>query len=77
VDSVDRTTSGHVLKRQSEELVVRAARDFDAFYETRPQAANDTLGPRALQVMSCDSKGVTRSIGCSIRRSRNARERTL
>jgi hypothetical protein len=59
VDSVDRTTSGHVPKRQSEELVVRAARDFDAFYETRPQAANDTLGPRALQVMSCDSKGVT------------------
>jgi len=45
VDSVDRTTSGHVPKRQSEELVVRAARDFDAFYETRPQAANDTLGP--------------------------------
>ena len=63
VRSIDRNTAGHVPKRQSEELVVRAAQDFDAFYATRVPAANDTLGPRALQVMSSDSKGVTMLAG--------------
>jgi len=62
VESIDRTTAGHVPKRQSEELVVRAACDFEGFYETRAPPANDTLSPRALQVMSADCKGVTMRI---------------
>ena len=30
--SIGKTTSAHVPKRQVEELVMRAAQDFDAFY---------------------------------------------
>jgi hypothetical protein len=59
VARVGRTTSGHVPKRQAEQEVVRAATDFDAFYEERPAAANDTVSTNAFQVMSVDSKGVT------------------
>ena len=35
VEHVDDVTAGHVPKRQSEALAVRAAADFDAFYEQR------------------------------------------
>jgi hypothetical protein len=49
-----------VPKRQAEELVERAACDFDAFYAERQQTApaNDTAGPETLLVLSCDGKGV-------------------
>ena len=59
VARVDRTTAGHVPKRQAEEQVIRAAADFEAFYETRTAPANDALSTQALQVMSSDGKGVT------------------
>ncbi len=59
VERVDRATSGHVPKRQAEQEVVRAAVDFDTFYATRLLPANDTLSSQALEVMTCDSKGVT------------------
>lgn len=59
VERVDGATSGHVPKRQAEQEVVRAAVDFEAFYEQRPRSANDTLSRHAFQVMSADSKGVT------------------
>lgn len=60
VARIDATTGGHVPKRQAEELVVRAAQDFDAFYEERlwSEAANDTAGAETLLVLSCDGKGV-------------------
>jgi hypothetical protein len=58
VERVDHTTAGHVPKRQAEQEVVRAAADFEAFYETRTPPANDTLSTRALEVMSSDGKGV-------------------
>jgi hypothetical protein len=54
--SVDKATGGHVPKRQVEELVQHAARDFDAFYETRqpgPAQANHSV-----LVISADGKGV-------------------
>ena len=35
LESIGSTTGGHVPKRQVEELVKRAAQDFDTFYETR------------------------------------------
>ena len=35
LESIGKTTGGHVPKRQIEELVMRAAQDFDAFYEMR------------------------------------------
>jgi hypothetical protein len=59
VERVDRATAGHVPKRQAEQEVIRAATDFEAFYETRTPPANDALSPQGLQVMSSDGKGVT------------------
>jgi hypothetical protein len=59
VERIDHATAGHVPKRQAEQQVVRAATDFEAFYETRTPPANDTLSAQALQVMSSDGKGVT------------------
>jgi hypothetical protein len=59
VERIDHATAGHVPQRQAEELVVRAATDFETFYATRAPPANDALSPKALQVMSSDCKGVT------------------
>ena len=42
VDTVRDLTGGLIAKRQVEELTVRAAQDFDAFYEQRA-AARDPL----------------------------------
>lgn len=57
---VDASTGGHVPKRQAEELVRRAAQDFDGFYAERShgEVANDTAGPGTLLVLSCDGKGI-------------------
>jgi len=59
VKGIDRTTGAHVPKRQVEELTVRAAQDFDAFYAQRPTVANDTATEQATLVLTCDSKGIT------------------
>jgi hypothetical protein len=59
VARVDQSTAGHVPKRQAEQQVIRAATDFETFYETRTPPANDALSVEALQVMSSDGKGVT------------------
>src|SRR5262249_50629569 len=58
VERIDATTSGHIPKRQAEELTVRAAQDVDAFY-AQPRPANDTVSPKALMVLTADAKGVT------------------
>jgi hypothetical protein len=56
VSYLGRETGKAVAKRQVEELVRRAAQDFDAFYATRtPEVQTDT-GP--LLVISADGKGV-------------------
>jgi hypothetical protein len=57
VTSLARTTGAQIAKRQVEEAVVRAAVDFDAFYETRatgtpPEATGSIV------VVSADGKGV-------------------
>ena len=57
VEGLERTTGAHVPKRQAEELVSRAAIDFDAFYD------QDTIVPEQqesgdLMVLSVDGKGV-------------------
>ncbi len=59
VQAMDNNTGAHVPKRQAQQLAVRAALDFDTFYETRQHAANDTLSGSALEIASSDSKGVT------------------
>jgi hypothetical protein len=58
LESIGKTTGGHVPKRQLEELVMRAARDFDAFYQIRQgqPAVSDPSG--SIMVISVDGKGV-------------------
>lgn len=55
VELIAKRTGGTVPKRQVEELTVRAARDFDAFYADRlcePEVTDDLL------VLSFDGKGI-------------------
>lgn len=55
VEALERRTGAHVPKRQVEELSVRAAQDFDAFYAERGRAAEDTSD---LLILSFDGKGI-------------------
>ena len=58
VKTLEAFTGAHVPKRQFEELVVRAAQDFDAFYENRQAhvRADPHTGP--ILVLTVDGKGV-------------------
>ncbi len=54
-ETLAKRTGAHVPKRQIEELTVRSAQDFDAFYATRaaePEATTDLL------ILSFDGKGI-------------------
>jgi len=54
-EAIEKRTGAHVPKRQVEELTVRAAQDFDAFYADRlrePETGNQ------LMVLSFDGKGI-------------------
>jgi hypothetical protein len=55
VELIEKRTGAHVPKRQVEELTVRAAQDFDAFYRDRLYEAEDTSD---LLILSFDGKGV-------------------
>ena len=55
---IDRMTGGHVPKRQAEELVGRAAQDFDAFYEIRKYRSADFKTTGKVLVITVDGKGV-------------------
>jgi hypothetical protein len=59
VGTVDRDGGAHVPKRQAQQLAERSAQDLEAFYQQSAGPDNDVLSPRALEVASCDSKGVT------------------
>lgn len=58
VKSLEDYTGAHVPKRQFEQLVVRAAEDFDAFYETRHDCAQADPDTGPIQVLTVDGKGV-------------------
>ena len=58
VDTINKTTGGHIPKRQVEELTQRAAQDFDAFYETRQYNPADKGSTGPIVVISADGKGV-------------------
>lgn len=69
LESIGKNTGAHVPKRQIEELVMRAAVDFDAFYQMRqaqPASADQTA---PILVISVDGKGV-------VMRTRDLREQT-
>ncbi|MFN0119341.1 MAG: ISKra4 family transposase [Blastocatellia bacterium] len=54
----DQTPNPPVPKRQLAELVVRAAGDFESFYETRGASAATATGTGAILALSFDNKGV-------------------
>src|SRR5215469_9431122 len=58
VKTLEEFTGAHVPKRQFEELVIRAAQDFEAFYEERQKAAVAEGQPGPILVLSIDGKGV-------------------
>ena len=58
-ESIGKNTGGHVPKRQVEELVMRAAQDFDAFYQTRQALPGEDQGAGSVLAISVDGKGVT------------------
>lgn len=55
VERVDEYTGGHCPKRQVEQLAVRAAQDFDVFYQQRARDVEETSD---LLVLSTDGKGI-------------------
>jgi hypothetical protein len=57
-ESIGKTTAGHVPKRQIEQLVMRAAQDFDAFYEMRQAQRAEGEHSSSVMVISADGKGV-------------------
>ena len=58
VETIDKTTGGHVPKRQAEEIVMRAAQDFDAFYETRQCSSTGDENTGSVLAITADGKGV-------------------
>ena len=55
---LSRHTGAEVPKRQAEQLVARAAEDFDAFYEARRAAAGEPSPAESVVVLTFDGKGV-------------------
>ena len=58
VKTLDTYTGAHVPKRQFEELVVRAAEDFEDFYEVRQACARAAPRTGPILVLTVDGKGV-------------------
>jgi len=58
LESIAKTTGGHIPKRQVEELTKRAAQDFDAFYKTRQCKPSGEVATGSVMVITTDGKGV-------------------
>ncbi len=58
VETIAKTTGGHVAKRQAEEITQRAARDFDAFYEIRQCNSSADKNTGSILALTADGKGV-------------------
>jgi hypothetical protein len=58
LEDLGRDTGAHIPKRQAEELVFRAAEDFDAFYEARRERAGQAIAEGSVLVLTFDGKGV-------------------
>jgi hypothetical protein len=69
LESIGKTTGAHVPKRQIEELVMRAAVDFDAFYQMRQGQPAEIEQTSPILVISVDGKGV-------VMRTQDLREQT-
>lgn len=69
VKALEMYTGAHVPKRQFEELIKRAARDFEAFYAQRQTGAGADPQTGSILVLTVDGKGV-------VMRPEDLRERT-
>ena len=58
VKTLEAYTGAHVPKRQFEELVIRAAQDFEAFYTGRQAGARSDPLTGSILVLTVDGKGV-------------------
>ena len=58
VEALSKTTGAQVGKRQVQELVGRAAQDFDAFYQERQAGALAPSESGSILAISVDGKGV-------------------
>jgi hypothetical protein len=58
VKTLEVYTGAHVPKRQFEELVIRAAQDFEAFYAQRQAGARAAPHTGSILVLTVDGKGV-------------------
>jgi exonuclease VII small subunit len=58
LEMIGKTTAGHVPKRQAEELIIRAACDFNDFYRGRHQSAVAAPDTGSVLAMSVDGKGI-------------------
>lgn len=61
IEAVESYSGGHIPKRQAEELVIRAAIDFDEFYAQAIQEEADSLEIRraaSFQILTLDQKGI-------------------
>jgi hypothetical protein len=58
VKTLEGYTGAHVPKRQFEELVIRAAQDFEAFYAHRQAGARADPHAASILVLTVDGKGV-------------------
>jgi len=58
VKTLEEFTGAHVPKRQFEQLVMRAAQDFDAFYSDRQTRARADPHTGSILVLTVDGKGV-------------------
>ena len=58
VKTLEVYTGAHVPKRQFEELVIRAAQDFEAFYAARQAGARADPHTGSILVLTVDGKGV-------------------
>ncbi len=55
VRAIEKTTGASLAKRQAEELALRAAQDFEKFYQQREQQQLETS---SILVISTDGKGI-------------------
>ena len=60
VKTLEVYTGAHVPKRQFEELVIRAAQDFEAFYAQRQAGAGADPQAGSILILTVDGKGVVR-----------------
>jgi hypothetical protein len=58
VESLKRNTGARIAKRQVEQLVIRAAQDFDAFYAGRQAGTDSSAHSGSILVLTFDGKGV-------------------